>query len=952
MAGTSILSGTGRIRSLALIAALAVLVALAPLATSTPAAVASPVADNPETYALCGRVFPDPQAYWANGLGEDTPHPGVGSPFAKGNAVCAARHYLGFEETIAGLRFMADELDVTRDFVDLIDLSRTDEFDDVLQEELGDGHSEGNGTELGGRDERPLYMVRVTAPENARLLGDAVAPVPMAERDHFAWALSIHGIERAGAEGGIRAIEDLATWASQEPERLLLETEGAEITTEGGRLARNLPVGEVMMRSVSYFVLPNPDGWTRGDVQEGSTAFQRFNGNGMDLNRDWPEIGYTDPSFTPWSESESRSIGRALQSVSDEWTGGIDLHGMVEANAFSYTLLGGSQRPYDENERIMEFVEQAWRDAETRLAWSPIIKPNDAPEQCVEFAGVLPNGDTHLPPGEQCDQRSYGVQYGTIWDTIEYTATGALGNWIDSPIGLDADGIDNEMMLSHLGNCGVGTCYVAEAEQLHVDGNKGLIYSMLNFELEPVDGRFDLDGTNVGYLVNPRRLVDPGVTVRPTPADAVDMPDIAGTTMTGTGDTVLAEFTVDNDGSELGPLDTQYYVAGISGSVRFQNVTHQSVHVGEVRVQRFDDDTQRWVERPTYGSDGAVYRVAGDHSDWNYPADGRYRVIANTLQPMRIGYEVEISTAPVWDDPVQAAFDVSNMDFFTELEPYLAPGTTLTAVDVDEVLSGERDLSDFDTVIAVDGAFLPGFVTDIDTYETYSQGLLDLPATTYTASDAQTMGARLADFARQGGNVVLTDDAVQAVAFMDIGLTLDDVAVEGVYAGHAVFSNGYDHPLAAGTNNPGAAEGAGGRRQTAEPLPIGYSIEDGEDNMPNWGIATQAVEGVDGTVVTTTDGADDLASIAEIPVGAGVVRTFASVLTFPTTAYFHPHGLSSYGLTDHGYTLLDNMMTWQNDAQSTAPDLLDDDITWIDSDVPTRVMVDGSNRLPEGFVIG
>ena len=251
MAGTSILSGTGRIRTMALIAALAVLVALAPLATSTPVAVASPVADNPETYALCGRVFPDPQAYWANGLGEATPHPGVGSPFAKGNAVCAARHYLGFEETIAGLRFMADELDVTRDFVDLIDLSRTDEFDDVLQEEMGDGHSEGNGTELGDRDERPLYMVRVTAPEDARLLGEAVAPVPTADRDHFVWSLSVHGIERAGAEGGIRAIEDLATWASQEPERLLLETEGADITTEGGRLARNLPVGEVMMRSFS-----------------------------------------------------------------------------------------------------------------------------------------------------------------------------------------------------------------------------------------------------------------------------------------------------------------------------------------------------------------------------------------------------------------------------------------------------------------------------------------------------------------------------------------------------------------------------------------------------------------------------------------------------------------------------------------------------------------------------
>ncbi|MEO2104722.1 MAG: hypothetical protein ABGZ36_03680, partial [Actinomycetota bacterium] len=246
---------------------------------------------------------------------------------------------------------------------------------------------------------------------------------------------------------------------------------------------------------------------------------------------------------------------------------------------------------------------------------------------------------------------------------------------------------------------------------------------------------------------------------------------------------------------------------------------------------------------------------------------------------------------------------------------------------------------------------LPGFVTDLDTYETFSQGLLDLPATGYTAADAAAMGTRLADFARAGGNVVLTDDAVQAVAFMDLGLSLDDVGVEGVYAGHAVFSNGYDHPLAAGTNNPGAAEGAGGRRQTAEPLPIGYSIEDGEDNMPNWGIAVSAVEGAGGTVVTTTDGADDLSSIAEIPVGAGVVRTFASVLTFPTTAYFHPHGLSSYGLTDHGYTILDNLMTWQNDAQVPTPDLVDDDIEWIDSDVPTRVMVDGSNQLPEAFLV-
>ena len=945
----SLMAGTARIRTLSAIAALATLLALVPLAGTTPA-MAGPVADNPETYALCGRVFPDPLAYWVPPLGEDTPYPGVGSPFAKGNAECAAKTFISYDEAIRGLSFMADELPGVSDYVDLIDLSRTDEFDDVLREELGDGYSEGNGGELGERRELPLYMVRVTAPD--------AADNPIDDRAHFVWSLSVHGIEAAGREGGIRAIEDLATWAANEPDRLLLETAGETITTMGGREARNLPVSEVMEASVSYFVLPNPDGWRRGDLDQGNTAFQRFNGNGMDLNRDWPEIGYTDPSFTPWSESESRTFGKALQAVSDEWAGGIDLHGMVEANAFSYTLLGGSQREYDENERIMEFVEQAYVDAESRLQWSPIIKPNDAPEQCVEFAGVTPNGDTHLPPGEDCDMRSYGVQYGTIWDTIEYTATGALGNWIDSPIGLDADGIDNEMMLSHLGNCGVGTCFVPEAEQLHVDGNKGLIYAMLNFELDPVIGEFDLDGTNVGYLVNPRRLVDPGVELKPAPADALDRPDAAGTAQTSFGDTVLVEFSIDNDGDGLGaqgealtdPTAGQYYVAGISGSTRYQAVTEQSVHLADTNVQYQNPGNGQWMSRPTYGSDGAVYRVSGDHSDWNYPLDGNYRFIANTLQPMRISYELEFSTDPVWEDPIQAAYDVSNMDFFTELEPFLADGTTLTALNVDEVLSGERDLADFDTVIAVDGAFLPGYVTDYDLYETYSQGLLDLPATDYTHADATAMGAKLEDFASAGGNVVLTDDAVQAVAWMNIGLTLDDVGIRGSYAGNAVFSGGYDHPLAAGTNNPGAAEGAGGRRQTAEPLPIGYSIEDGEDNMPSWGVIAGAVSAAGGEVVTTTDGDDNLASIATIPVGAGQVRTFGSVLTFPTTAYFHPSGLSSYGLTDHGYTLLDNLMTWDNPAQSAAPDLDDDAIGWVASDIPTRIMVDGTESLPTAFI--
>ncbi len=932
----------GTVRGLASVLMLALLLTVLPTSSDPQQAFAGPIADSPESYLLCGRVFPDPQAFWAPLVGEATPHPGTGtSPFAKGNAECGARTFISYDEAIRGLQFMADELDVTRDFVDVIDISRSDAYDAVLREELGDGYTEGNGLTDGSRDQVPLYLVKVTAPEGARLV-DGVEPIPVADRDHFVWSLSIHGIERAGVEGGIRAIEDLATWASTEPERRLLETEGDVIATEGGRDAENLRAGEVAMRSVSYFLLPNPDGWRRGDTDQAQASFQRYNGNGMDLNRDWPEIGYTDPEFTPWSESESRTYGRVLQEISDDWTGGIDLHGMVEANAFSYTLIGGSQRPFDKNERTMEFVEQAWRDAETRLSWSSIIKPNDAVEQCAEFDGVAPNGDTHLPPGETCDQRSYGVQYGTIWDTISYTATGAMGNWIDSPIGLDADGIDNEMMLSHLGNCGVGTCYVPEAEQLHVDGNKGLIYSMLNYSLQPVSSTdgfgLDLDGTNIAYLVNPRRLVDPGAAVPTAPEGSVAPDDIQGTTLTGTGNTVLATWTVDNDGSELAPGASPTFVAGISGSVRYQNLQSQGVHLGSTHVEYLDEATQRWTQRPTYGSDGLVYRVAGDHSDWNYPLDGSYRLVTNTLQPQQITWRVEFATEAVWEDPLQAAFDVSNMDFFAELEPFLSGGTTLTALSVDSVLDGSRDLTAFDTILAVDGALLPGYD---DGFET-SQGQADLPATSYDDTDAATMGAILRGFAEQGGNVVLTDDAVKGLSWMGLA-DATDIVRDTVYAGHTVFSNGYVHELAQGTNNPGSAEGAGGRRQVVEPLPIGYSING--DTLPQWGVRTGSVGGNNGTVVTTTDGADDVASLVEYTLGAGRVRALGSLLTFPTTGFYHPFGLSSYGVTDIGYTLARNMLTWDNPAQ-TAGDLSDDAITWVNSGVPTRVMVDGSNELP------
>ena len=316
---------------------------------------------------------------------------------------------------------------------------------------------------------------------------------PEKNKKFFLFPLSIHGIERAGAEGGTRAAEDLATWGACEagdvPDYVDCENEdnAAPHPLLEATPKKSITAGKALKESAVYFIWPNPDGWHRGDRTNGLAFYQRYNGNGVDLNRDWPERGWTHLPYTPWSEPESRAFGTVLPAIGpkDEngnakWAGGIDLHGMVDAKAFSFTLLGGTQRPYDKDQRVLQTVKGAWADAEARLAYSPLIKPNTAPAE---------------------DPRQYGVQWGTIWDTIDYTVTGALGNWIDSPMGLNGDGIDNEMAFSHLSNCGVGSCFEPDIEQLHVDGNKSLIYSMLNYTLKPENTTFETKG-RVAYIHN------------------------------------------------------------------------------------------------------------------------------------------------------------------------------------------------------------------------------------------------------------------------------------------------------------------------------------------------------------------------------------------------------------------------------------------------------------------
>ena len=826
-------------------------------------AAATPVATDDAAYERCGRVFPDPQAFGPS----SSPLP-TESPWAKGNAVCRAVDFIQFDEAIGGLRYLEQRYP---EFVEVYNLR--EDFAEVLDLSQGEGQSAGLPRPDLSRERSDLYMVRITDER-----------VPDDEKKKFLFTLSLHGIEKAGLEGGLRAAEDLATWGATDPDQPVMET-----------LPESLPTGEVLRQSAVWFALNNPDGWRRGDTSEGGLAYQRYNGNGVDLNRDWPEKGYTFRPYTPASEPETASFAKVWKHISPTWAGGVDLHGQLIDRAFSFTLLGASQRPFGKNQRMLQFTQGAYEDAETRLAWNPLIKPNDAPKACVEPST---GGGTNVEPGCDPSPRVYGVQYGSIWDTIAYTVTGAIGDWADSDLGLDADFIDNEMSLSHLSNCYTGKCFIQSAEQLHVDGNKSLIYAMLNYTLLPEDQAFRFAG-RAAYLTQPQRLSHPGSPAPTTRTDLPVQPPIT-TTMTKppVGDGTF-EFDVrgPSDGVHNGGLKADFTFTNVQGAGPGATVT---AAVDRFSAEEPEPGGSQWTTVNQDFNQSPAYLQSGMQVDANDLLPGRYRLRLSGPTPALANATITFTSGRAWPDPGQLPYDVSNLDFFSELAPFAEPGQ-LTPVPASEVAAG-RDLSGFDTVVAVDR----------------------------TLTDPAAAQA-LRRFAEGGGNVVLTDDALTGLAAMGL-VPQEAVTVEEVYAGSVSFQadavdgspDTYDDPLAAGVHPAGSAEGPRHRKQTTEPVPIGYAIqdEDGGDasTLPQHGITRAAFDAAGGRVVGVVgDSSDGHVTYGEIPVGEGQVRVLGSLLPFPTDEYDHPFGLNDYSITFTAYEMTRNLLSWDRDTGTSTP---------------------------------
>ena len=1037
-------SGVSRLRALCAVAAATALFALAAASPS----VAAPVATSDEQYQALGRVFPDPLAGCQAAAGT-LPC----SPRAQGNV--PATTFVQYQEFLDALGYMNTSAAHPQwgRYMEVL----------PLDGKLGEGASE--QVDVPGNDLEPEFEPRpeyVSAGLPTSTLGrrksDLVVvrvtdeSVPDAGKKRYTLSLSIHGIERAGAEGGIRAMEDLvtATGSGTADEHVL--PEGVE---GGGPTFR-----DVLREAIVYFTFPNPDGWRRGspldfpqDAGDGSPGlfFQRYNGNGIDPNRDWPDIGFSFRGYSGMSEPETRAFDAFYDEVREhgEFAAGDDLHGMPFADALSYTLLPHGRHDYAKDVRIRETAKTIHAASEAALSWSPIIQPNDAPQ-----GGGVPCAPT--PLGDTC-ARIYGQTWGTVYDTINYTTTGTLGDWFDSTKGLGADGIDNEMAFSHLDK---NIVFDPHTEQLHVDGNKALIYAHLAEILDPPDSSFDATGRK-GYVPN-RRLTREPHELEPAGGEAADPIEIGPKPQTG------AETVYDRaDGLVVPPGQ-----GGMRVEVTAANAQGIGTGMTTLQVQcRGCDDRhgeeagEGWAtiaedfnQSPLYLQSGVTAtvnrpepssEVPGEELEWRLVIGGPHGATNAKLTFTDGPASSDGENASTDPPPRLEGYDVANTDFLDDLDGFAPSGDEgLEPVDPAEVVAGERSLAGLDSLVLADdplpgytgpygsgpsepaddgfaiqseptipGVFelvtsdrLPGTFTRIpfsigggnstmtaeigwedaandfdmflyrvqdgeevevgrsqgtggsgtterivvseprageyalyvdnwlavDPAWTGSVGFEPFPADEgsgntgeYTVAEKDAWMEALGRFVDRGGNLVLTDGALRALPELGTGIPRGAVTRHNVYVGQVSFSDGdsetLGHALAAGVDQPGARFNGGMRRQTFEPTPLGFAIQDprfginDESTAPQYDVDRGEWEQAGGSIAATgvnsgSDGAEpmyDRVTVGELHSGRGRIRIAGSLLPQPTQQYDHPLGIEPYAVTYTGYILARNLLDWE-----------------------------------------
>lgn len=283
-----------------------------------------------------------------------------------------------------------------------------------------------------------------------------------------------------------------------------------------------------------------------------------------------------------------------------------------------------------------------------------------------------------------------------------------------------------------------------------------------------------------------------------------------------------------------------------------------------------------------------MFRQAIDRQDFTYEVGGE---VAYLFDPEVVTSEDTNGVGHVPNPDIgeihpQQPYTATRMRFFDDLNA--EADRPLTAVRTGEVASGAVDLAWFDSlVLANDALPEPGGI------------------------DSEAWFARLRAWVEAGGNLVVTDAAAPALASLGL-VSAEDVVMAPEYVGFAEFT---DRSLPLNENLRGVAS------QTYDTVPIGYSFGAAGgapgDTAPNWKVSQSAWEAAGGITAATNGPGQTI--YGEAPLGDGRVRFLGALLPDPTEEYYHPFGLQSYAVTYTGYTLLQNMLKWDNPTRVERP---------------------------------
>jgi hypothetical protein len=322
------------------------------------------------------------------------------------------------------------------------------------------------------------------------------------DKEKVMFNLSLHGLERAGAEAGSRFIEDLLKGEEPEIEALLDDL-------------------------VLIFLYPNPDGWVAKHPQYESgwqllgpdggapviPFYERGNAGVYDTNRQAPSVGWIDPAHSPADplganlEDDQPGIDAdvpdyAQKRVPDQLAVvehfrkynnlnyGADLHGALFSSKFVLGLISQDQFDHGQIHELFEFCRNINDTLEDALdTWTTLadVQKRVTGQMNPELLGY------ETLPEEAFD-------YAGIWDTIGYTVSGAVLDWMSHPEelgGLGMTTMDFEMAYSHMIGSNV---YDPELVRMQVIGYTTAIRTIAKYAKQQTTATIETGGDSLAYV--------------------------------------------------------------------------------------------------------------------------------------------------------------------------------------------------------------------------------------------------------------------------------------------------------------------------------------------------------------------------------------------------------------------------------------------------------------------